>query len=890
VFLRIRSSIPGRLRLEAPSLVGDAHLGSVLQTRLQAASGIYSCAANPVTGGILVTYAPSLDSSEVIQMVNTHLEDAVEHRGEADLTYRPWSPAPGENPFISFLNHSPQHSGLIAGALGTAFADRMFEAAPPAMIGAGVDVLTRGSNSVIGKLGFPTVPSQLSFLGLAASAVWILDSFLGYLHTLSSERLAIAVQNDLRNQIYRHLQILDLAIIEERPVSAWMSLLEGDLSRIGKFIAQGVDPIVTIAANCVIVLSTLFVSSPALALVHIAVGPLIYLVSRGLLKAILKRYERMGKDESRLMEILHGNMTGMATIASFTQQENEAARVALAGDKWAESTRSTANVSAFYTPAIQLAVGAGFLSTLTWGGILVSRGEVETGAYNSMGLASLRLLAALGRLGMSIEQYQRASVSMKRVISILERKPLVASGSGTLSQQAAKSDIVFDNVHYEYVAGTPVLCGVSMTFPGGKTSALVGPTGAGKTTALKLLLRFYDPTGGSIRIGGIATRDLQLDSLRSHLALVPQSTFLFGGTVRENIAYAKPDASAEEVREAARVARADTFIEQLPNGYDTVLSERGVQLSGGQQQRIAIARAVLSDRSILLFDEATSAVDFETEASIQSSLKEAAHGRTIVLIAHRLSTVRNADVIYVMDDGRVIEQGRHDELIQANGLYATLWRIQTGETSKESGQESEPAASTAAAPVEPEPAEPEPEEPAPAPTPSASELVHIPPAEPEAGETESESIETKPGLARPQEPEPEPEQSQPEQPAPLPPEPEQPPVVAQSIAAPVIQPAVHPKPRIQSRAKTPSPGKPLPAAKVQPAAEHQPAKAPAKSQPAPKTRSAAAVPPASKAPATSIVPPATSASPATAAPPAARTRKAPNRALAQRKTPKSTKE
>ncbi len=701
--LQIRSSIRGRLRLNAPTILDRPDLAAELEKRVQALPGVRSCSAKALTGSVLVVYEPYLGAQAMVTMVATGLTDSRSAlpvpAGTPDRGG--WSPVPGENPFISYLKHSPKHAGMATTALGIAFADRLFEAAPPAMVGAGIDLLTRGPHSMIRKLGFRSPASQLTFLGSAAAVVWVLDSFFSYLHTIQSDRLAIAIQNDLRNEVYRHLQELDPGVLEMRPVSAWMSVLDGDLARIGKFIALGVDPIITIVANCVIVLTTFFATSPLLAFVHLSIGPAVYLISRALLKKILKRYELTLENEGRLSAMLHGNIEGMATIASFTQQDYEARRVAHAGEQWAESMRQMAELSACYVPAIQLTVGAGFLSTLIYGAALVKSGDVTTGAYNSMSFASLRLLTALGRLGMSAEQYQRARVSMTRVIRTMDRKPAVTAGPGQLSDSAARGEIVFDNVTFGYDAEKPVLRGVSLVLPGGKTSALVGPTGAGKTTVLKLLLRFYDQNEGMIRIGGVDTREVGLDALRGQMALVPQNTFLFGGTVRENIAYARPDASDAEVKRAAQIAGADSFIEELPQGYHTPLNERTTQLSGGQQQRIAIARAVLSDRSVLLFDEATSAIDFETEASIQNSLRVAAEGRTILLIAHRLSTVRNADVIYVMDEGRVIEQGRHEELVRANGLYAALWRIQTGESAADAVAQPEGPDTEAAPAVEP---------------------------------------------------------------------------------------------------------------------------------------------------------------------------------------------
>jgi ATP-binding cassette subfamily B protein len=294
-----------------------------------------------------------------------------------------------------------------------------------------------------------------------------------------------------------------------------------------------------------------------------------------------------------------------------------------------------------------------------------------------MGFQSMKLLATLGRVGAAVETYQRTMVSVERILDVLDREPQVHSGE--IRPAAVKGDIVFDGVVFGYEPDRPVLRGAHLHFEAGKTTAIVGVTGAGKSTILKLILRFYDAQSGAVRLDDTDVRALVLDDLRRAVSLVSQDVFLCHGTIRENIAYGRPDAPMDEVVRAARIAEAHDFIEQLPRGYDTPVGERGSKLSGGQRQRVAIARAVLADRPIFLFDEATSSVDTETEGAIQRSLREITAGRTTIIVAHRLSTVRHADLIYVMDAGQVREAGRHDDLIEQGGAYAGFWRIQTGQ-------------------------------------------------------------------------------------------------------------------------------------------------------------------------------------------------------------------
>ena len=293
-----------------------------------------------------------------------------------------------------------------------------------------------------------------------------------------------------------------------------------------------------------------------------------------------------------------------------------------------------------------------------------------------------RLLWPLTRLGETFDLFQRAMASTTRILDLLDITPGIASGTGEVGERARTEDLRFEGVGFSYASGARVLEELDLDFQAGRTTALIGSTGSAKTTVVKLLLRFYDPTEGRVTLGGVDLRELDLPAFRSQVGLVSQEVFLFHGTVRENIAYGRPDASEEEIREAARVAEADGFIDELPEGYDTVVGERGQKLSGGQRQRLSIARAILKDPPILVLDEATSAVDNETEAAIQRSLERVSVGRTTIVIAHRLSTVRGAHRIHVLDEGRVVEAGTHDELVRReDGLYRALWRVQTGEPS-----------------------------------------------------------------------------------------------------------------------------------------------------------------------------------------------------------------
>ncbi|MDQ7026688.1 MAG: ABC transporter ATP-binding protein, partial [Anaerolineae bacterium] len=328
---------------------------------------------------------------------------------------------------------------------------------------------------------------------------------------------------------------------------------------------------------------------------------------------------------------------------------------------------------------IRMLIVSGFIAIMVFGGQLALSGQLNIGLYSILIFMTQRLLWPLTRLGETFDLYQRAMASTIRILDLLDTQAQIIDGDTPLPTKQVRGDVCFDNVEFAYSNGAEVLKGLSLNIPAGETAAIVGSTGAGKSTVIKLLLRFYDVVGGQITLDGHDLRHLQTRDLRHAIGLVSQDVFLFHGTVKENIAYGTFGASDEAIIEAAKIAESHEFIMQLPQGYDTIVGERGQKLSGGQRQRVSIARAILKDPPVLILDEATSSVDNETEAAIQRSLEKIAVGRTTIVIAHRLSTVRNADRIFVLENGQLKEQGKHEDLAQGEGIYASLWKVQMGE-------------------------------------------------------------------------------------------------------------------------------------------------------------------------------------------------------------------
>jgi len=365
-------------------------------------------------------------------------------------------------------------------------------------------------------------------------------------------------------------------------------------------------------------------------------------------------------------------------IKSFTAEDYEIDRVTEESEQYRRSNRRAIALSAAFVPLIRMVILIGFTATLYFGGIQTANGQLAVGTYSVLVFITQRLLWPLTNLGQTLDQYQRAMASTNRVMNLLDTPIAIQTGTLRLPEHSVQGEVRFEAVTFAYNSGHPVIENLSLEIGAGKTIAIVGSTGSGKSTLVKLLLRFYEIGQGRITVDGQNIQDLNLRDLRRCMGLVSQDVFLFHGTVAENIAYGSFGASPEEIIHAAKLAEAHEFILRLPHGYDTIVGERGQKLSGGQRQRLAIARALLKDPPILILDEATSAVDNETEAAIQRSLEYITQNRTTIAIAHRLSTIRHSDRIYVMEYGKLVEQGKHEELLAQNGIYANLWRIQSG--------------------------------------------------------------------------------------------------------------------------------------------------------------------------------------------------------------------
>ncbi len=583
------------------------------------------------------------------------------------------------HPLLRLISYSRRHRRRVIAASLFSVLNKIFDLAPPALIGAAVDIVVQQSDSFIARLGISDPADQLLALAGLTLVIWILESVFEYVHRVLWRNLAQVLEHELRIDAYAHVQDLELAYYEDRSTGGLMSILNDDINQLERFLDVGANDLIQVATT-VIVIGGIFIGvAPSVAWMALLPMPLVIYGSVWFQRRLAPRYAAVREQVGILNSQLSNNLSGIATIKSFTSERHEVERMRAESDVYRQRNKDAIALSSAFSPLIRMVIVAGFIAIMVFGGRLALDGTLNIGAYSVLVFMTQRLLWPLTRLGETFDLYQRAMASTTRILDLLDVEPQIVDGPRRVPVESVRGEVTFEDVHFNYGNGQNVVRGLSLNIPAGETAAIVGATGAGKSTVIKLLLRFYDVQRGRVLLDDRDVREFNLADLRGAIGLVSQDVFLFHGTVRENIAYGTFGATDEQIVAAARIAEAHEFIMDLPQGYDTVVGERGQKLSGGQRQRISIARAVLKDPPVLILDEATSSVDNETEAAIQRSMERIAVGRTTIVIAHRLSTVRNADRIFVLENGVLREQGRHEDLLRDNGIYATLWRVQTGE-------------------------------------------------------------------------------------------------------------------------------------------------------------------------------------------------------------------
>jgi len=576
------------------------------------------------------------------------------------------------------LRYARDHHGRIALATLCSVLNKLFDIMPEILIGMAIDVVVRQEESFMSTFGLSEPFHQIVALGVLTVLVWAFESVFEFLLLVLWRNTAQLLQHDLRLDAYGHVQDLDMAWFEDASTGNLVAILNDDVNQLERFLNSGANDLVQVGVTIVAVGGVFFYLSPPIALMAFTPIPLILIGAFWFQRRAQPLYAAVRLRVGDLASRLSNNISGIATIKSFTREQHEVEQLRQDSDAYVEANRQAIQISSAFIPIIRMAIMAGFVATLVYGGKAVLDGELNAGAYTVLVFLTQRLLWPLTRMAETIDLFERAMASTRRILNLIETPIRVRPGKTPLVVDAVAGEVRFEHVSFAYSTGPDVLKDIDLTVPAGATVALVGQTGSGKSTLVKLLLRFYQPGTGRLLLDGQDLATLNVQDLRAAIGFVSQDVYLFHGTVRENIAYGRPDATAEEIADAARMAEAEDFIEALPEGYDTVIGERGQKLSGGQRQRLSIARTVLKGPPIVILDEATSAVDNETEAAIQRSMKRMAEGRTTFVIAHRLSTIVDADIICVLDRGRIIEQGAHPELLERDGVYRGLWRVQTG--------------------------------------------------------------------------------------------------------------------------------------------------------------------------------------------------------------------
>ena len=554
--------------------------------------------------------------------------------------------------------------------------NKLFDLAPPVLIGIAIDIVVEGSDSFLGSLGIEDRRQQLIVLAFLTFIIWALESTFDYVAAVTWRNISQDVEHSLRTDTFKNVLGLDLQYFENKSSGRLMAVLNDDVNQLEKFLDTGANKLLQTLTTVVVIGGTFLYISPLIAIFAFIPIPIIIFGSFTFTKTIASRYTRIRNAIETLNANLSNSLSGVLTVKSFNREEKEFNRILTSSTEVKSANYHAIKLSAAFIPIIRIAILFGFTATLLIGGFMALDGEINVAMYSVLLFITQRLLWPLTELGDTFDLYQRAMASFKRINALKNTQPDIQNGS--IEAGSIEKIIALEDVNFSYVDNFPVLNDVSINIKKGSTTAIVGSTGSGKSTLIKLLLRLYDVKAGKIKFDDIDIKDLNIHSLRKTIGLVSQDIFLFEGTVFENIAYGNLEASNGDIWKAAKLSESDEFINLLPNKEDTIVGERGQKLSGGQRQRISIARAILKNPEILILDEATSAVDNETEAAIQRSLDTLKEGRTVIAIAHRLSTIRNADIIYVLEKGQIVESGTHEELVKLKKVYANLWDVQTG--------------------------------------------------------------------------------------------------------------------------------------------------------------------------------------------------------------------
>ena len=579
--------------------------------------------------------------------------------------------------FLRFFKYAKKWRLKIYLSTFYSVVNKLFDIAPEILLGIAVDVVASSGDNFLDYFGIHGSEDQVITLAFLTFGIWAFESIFQYMYMVGWRNIAQSIEHDIRRDLYQNVQSLDINWFENQKLGNISSIINDDVNQLERFLNNGINQIVQIIVSSILIGGVFFFISPLIAAIILIPIPVIFFISMFFQKNLSPKYLEVRESVGKLSASIFNNLLGISTIKSFASESKEIQRIEKLSHNYLEKNKRAIKLSSAFVPIVRMGVLSGFLATMVFGSLMALNNEISAGEFAMLLFLTQRFLWPFTSLGEIVDLFERSMASTKRILDTLDFRPNINDGSIKDFSNFDQS-IVFKSIQFYYKKENIVFNDISFTVQNKKITAIVGPTGIGKTSLVKLLLRFYEPQKGDVFIGNESIRNLGLQKLRQNIGLVGQDTFLFDGTIQENIIYPEEDVDSEKMNRVAELSQSYEFIQDFDQGFDTLIGERGVKLSGGQKQRLAIARALYKDPSILVFDEATSSIDNHTESLIQKSMKDICKDRTALVIAHRLSTIRYADNIIVIDKGKIAEQGNHEELLLKNRLYKKLWDIQTG--------------------------------------------------------------------------------------------------------------------------------------------------------------------------------------------------------------------
>ncbi len=584
-------------------------------------------------------------------------------------------------PMRRLFRYLDRYKGKLWSSITYSVINKFLDLMPPFLTAWMIDSVSGNiPNWISNWTGLEGLWPIILFLTFLTVLIFSLESFFEWLFKRGFMELAQEVQHDLRMAAYAQLQSREIAYFEEQRTGNLMAMLNDDINQLERFLNDSFNAMVQMVTLVIFAGWSLCAVSLSLGIIGMLPIPFIVLGSFYYQRKISPHYQEVRETVGALSSRLENNISGIQVIKSFTAEGFEKSRVAKSSADYRSANYKAIRWNALYTPLIRILITLGFAATLMIGAywVIHDLNGFTVGGLAFFAMMIQRLLWPVTRLGFVFNEYERAKASARRIFGLLDTPNQIPNPSTPTDFQKLQGDIQLQDLTFFYQTEQVILDHINLDIKAGQMVGIAGPTGAGKTTLIKLLLRLYDVKSGAVRLDGMDIRQLDKYRLRRQIAMVSQEVYLFHGSIAENIAYGLGDCPQEEIIEAAKKAELHDFIAQLPDGYQSLIGERGIKLSGGQRQRLSIARAILKDAPILILDEATSAVDTETERAIQQNLGQLTTGKTAIVIAHRLSTIRHADQIIVLKDGKIAERGKHQELLSLAGIYADLWKVQIG--------------------------------------------------------------------------------------------------------------------------------------------------------------------------------------------------------------------